>query len=48
MLRGGLSHRARTVAPMERMLLLWDDLDDTLGIVRHMIGNAWHGLFPTR
>ncbi len=30
---------------MERMLLLWDDLDDTLGIVRHMIGNAWHGLF---
>jgi hypothetical protein len=27
------------------MLLLWDDLDDTLGIVRHMIGNAWHGLF---
>ncbi len=30
---------------MERMLLLWDDLDDTLGIVRHMVGNAWHGLF---
>lgn len=33
---------------MERMLLLWDDLDDTLGIVRHMVGNAWHGLFPPR
>jgi hypothetical protein len=44
-LRGGLSQRGRTLTGMERMLLLWDDLDDTLGIVRHMIGNAWHGLF---
>jgi hypothetical protein len=33
---------------MERMLLLWDDLDDTFAIVRHVIGNAWHGLFPPR
>lgn len=29
---------------MERILLLWDELDDTLAIVRHLLGNAWHGL----
>jgi hypothetical protein len=26
---------------MERMLFLWDDLDDTLGLVRHLFLTAW-------
>jgi hypothetical protein len=47
-LDGGLSCSLRTLSIMERMLLLWDDLDDTVGIVRHILGNAWHGLFRPR
>jgi hypothetical protein len=47
-LDGRLSCTVRTVRAMERMLLLWDDLDDTVGIVRHVLGNAWHGLFRPR
>jgi hypothetical protein len=26
---------------MERMLFLWDDLDDTLGLVRHLFLTLW-------
>lgn len=37
-----------SMALMERMLLLWDEIDDTLGIVRHLLGNAWHGLTGRR
>jgi hypothetical protein len=45
---GRLSCSLRKVRAMERMLLLWDDLDDTFGIVRHVLGNALHGLFRPR
>lgn len=33
----------RYFAPMERMLLWWDDLDDLFGAGRHYVANAFAG-----
>lgn len=29
---------------MERLLFLWDDLDDALGAARHVLGATWREL----
>jgi hypothetical protein len=33
---------------MERMLLWWDELDDTLGAMRHLVSSTWREIFPSR
>jgi len=32
------------LAPMERLLFLWDEVDDTCSALRHMLTSAWHEL----